>query len=108
MADSEMHVSRSTVVAVVEPFDDEAITDDDLIALALAADADRPIGPEAVPISLCSDATPGLLPEWYMPRPMSAGHGRLRRFLLGGVVVILIVVNGAGLCVTYGFPDIAW
>ena len=43
-----------------------------------------------------------------MPRPMSARHGRLRRFLLGGVVVILIVVNGAGLCVTYGFPEIAW
>jgi hypothetical protein len=92
----------------VEQLDDEEILDDELTALALAADPDRPVDPDAVPIRISSAATSGLLPEWYMPAPMSAGPGRARRLLLGGVVLILVVINGAGLCVTLGIPEIAW
>ncbi len=43
-----------------------------------------------------------------MPVPLSAGAGKARRLLLGGVVLALVVINGAGLCVTYGIPEIAW
>jgi hypothetical protein len=97
-----------TVVAVGSgPDGDEGITDQELTALALAADPDQPVAQDAVAISLGS-ATTGLLPEWYMPAPMSAGGGSTRRWLLAGIVLILVVINGAGLCVTYGFPEIAW
>ena len=106
--DSESGTSGITVVAVKRALDDDGITDDELTALALAADPDQPVGPDAVPIWLSPAATSGLLPEWYMPAPMSAGAGRARRLLLGGVVLILVVINGAGLCVTYGVPEIAW
>jgi hypothetical protein len=97
-----------TVVAVEWLVDGDDITDDELTTLALAADPDQPVAPDAVPISLSTEAPQGLLPEWYMPPPMSAGRGSARRWLLSGIVLILVVINGAGLCVTYGFPEIAW
>jgi hypothetical protein len=27
---------------------------------------------------------------------------------VAGIVAALVIVNGAGLCVTYGWPEIAW
>jgi hypothetical protein len=81
-----------------------ALDDDELTALALAADPDQPLDPDAVPIA----QPQGLLPDWYMPAPMSVGRSSGRRWLLGAIVLALLVVNGAGLCVTYGFPEIAW
>jgi hypothetical protein len=99
---------RGTVGAV-EPLVDDAdgITDDELTALALAADPDQPVEPDAVPIAL-DGAVAGLLPEWYMPAPMSAGGGVARRWLLSAIVLLLVAINGAGVCVTFGFPEIAW
>lgn len=84
------------------------LDDDELTALALAADPDQPIDPDAVPFAFGDDASSGLLPAWYMPSPASAGRGPWRRRVLGAMVLILVVINGAGLCVTYGFPEIAW
>jgi hypothetical protein len=93
----------------VEPgFDIDGVTEDDLVALALAADPDQPLDPEAIPISSAFETPRGLLPDWYMPTPMSVGRGRTRRWILGALALILVVINGAGLCVTYGFPEIAW
>ena len=74
----------------------------------MAADPDQPVDPDAVPISFAGDVPDGLLPAWYMPAPMSAGRRRSRRWVLGGLVAALVVINGAGLCVTYGLPEIAW
>lgn len=88
--------------------DDDRIADDELTALALAADPDQPVDADALPISLSTGAMSGLLPEWYMPAPLSTGRGRARRVVLGGVALILVLINGAGLCVTYGVPEIAW
>lgn len=99
-----MPSSRDTVVAVPVFQVDE----DELTALALAADPDLPIADDAVPISFADDEADGLLPAWYMPAPMSAGRGSSRRWLLGAMVLVLVVINGAGLCVTYGIPEIAW
>jgi hypothetical protein len=87
---------------------DDGFTDDELAALALAADPDQPLDPDAVPLSPVDDSPHGLLPAWYMPAPMSAGRGKARRWVLGAFVLGLLVINGAGLCVTYGFPEIAW
>jgi hypothetical protein len=82
------------------------IGDDELTALALAADPDVPLDDDAVPFGTDDDG--GLLPAWYMPVPMLRGGVRGRRIVVAAIIGALLVVNGAGLCVTYGFPSIAW
>jgi hypothetical protein len=84
------------------------VSDEELTAEALAADPDPPIAEGAVPLRWSTDDEPGLLPEWYMPARAAPVRGRARRWLIGGLVVGLLVINGVGLCVTYGFPEIAW
>lgn len=84
---------------------DEPFTDDELAALALAADPDEPIDEAAVPFG-GSSASP-LLPAWYMPAPQGA-VGRSRRVAGAAIIVSLVLVNAVGLCVTYGLPEIAW
>ncbi len=88
--------------------DDDGIADDELAALAMAADPDQPVDSNAIPIALPTATMSDLLPEWYMPAPMSSGRGRARRMVLAAVAVVLVVINGAGLCVTYGVAEIAW
>ena len=68
----------------------ELVSDEELTALALAADPDAPIEADAVPLAQYLGDHAGLLPDWYMPvpdgpdgkalaHPGGAGHrGRLR------------------------------
>jgi hypothetical protein len=87
---------------LVDPF-----TDDELSALAMAADPDAPIPDDAVPFG--QPAVDGvLLPEWYMPAPGSFRRTRTRVIAVSAIIGSLLLVNGAGLCVTYGWPEIAW
>ena len=85
----------------------DTFTDDELAELALAADPEAPIPDDAVPFGR-SEHDRALLPEWYMPAPSSTRRTRPRVLAVAVIVGSLIVVNGAGLCVTYGFPEIAW
>jgi hypothetical protein len=41
---------------------------------------------------------------------VEVGHTRrgARRRVVGAVVLAMVVSNAVGLCVTYGFPEIAW
>ncbi len=82
------------------------ITDEELEAEALAADPDIPIDADAEPFG--GARAMGLLPEWYMPITGPVRRTRTRRVVVAGIIVSLIAVNGAGLCVTYGLPEIAW
>ena len=82
------------------------ITDEELEAEALAADPDTPIDDGAEPFG--TRAGTGLLPEWYMPAPSAARRTRPLVLVVSVIIASLIVVNGAGLCVTYGLPEIAW
>jgi hypothetical protein len=84
------------------------VSDEELTAEALAAEPDPPIGEGAIPLHWSTDDEQGLLPEWYMPARAAPVRGRARRWMLGGIVVGLLVINGVGLCVTYGVPEIAW
>lgn len=85
----------------------EPFTDEELAELAIAADPDAPIDADAVPFG--QPAVDGaLLPEWYMPVPGSVRRTRSRVVVVSAVIASLIIVNGAGLCVTYGLPEIAW
>ena len=89
-----------------------AFGDDELTALALAADPDAPIPPDAVPFGVATgaDLLPALLPAWYMPAPQLSASTRTPRRVIavGAIVVSLVVLNGVGLCVTYGVSKIAW
>ena len=80
------------------------ITDEELEAEALAADPDAPIDADAEPFGGAN----GLLPDWYMPATGPIRRTRARALAVAGIVLSLAVVNGAGLCVTYGLPEIAW
>jgi hypothetical protein len=80
------------------------ISDEELSALALAADPDVVVPADAVPFAeLTGTAADGPLPEWYMP---AAAGGRLlsgwRRVPPALVVASLLVINASGLCITYG------
>lgn len=85
----------------------EPITDEELTALALAADPDTEVEPHAVPIDLRgSDGSgPGHpLPEWYMPVPMGSPRPlRGWRRAVGLLVVgSFVLITAYGLCSTYG------
>ena len=82
-----------------------SISDDELTALALAADPDAPLADDAEPwvtgdgpAACCRRGT------CRRRRPRRRRH----RAVVALIVGALLVVNGAGLCVTYGFPEIAW
>lgn len=84
----------------------EKLSDEELTALALAADPSAPLDADAVPWYGSRDST-NLLPEWYMPRPIATGRGRGNRFVVISVVTTLLVICAMGLCVTSGFLTLA-
>jgi hypothetical protein len=82
------------------------ISDDELTALALAADPDAPLPDDAVNLWELErgEDGEGLLPEWYMPAPM-AGARRLRgwrRRVAILLIVVFVLIDAYGLCSTYG------
>jgi hypothetical protein len=83
------------------------VPDEALAALALAADPDPHIDADAVPFD-SNEGGGALLPEWYMPMPRRVDRRPSRVFAVAGIIIALLIVNGAGLCVTYGLPEIAW
>jgi hypothetical protein len=81
--------------------------DDELAALALAAEPDTPVPADAVDLWTLMGTETGpdrLLPGWYMPAPM--GRTRLltgwRRRLALLVVAAFLLITAYGLCNTYG------
>ena len=83
------------------------VSDEELAEEALAADPDTPVPLDATPFG-SDDAGPDLLPSWYAPAPRGYRRTPGRRLAVVGVIAALLIVNGAGLCVTYGWPEIAW
>jgi hypothetical protein len=82
----------------------DSLTDEELTALALAADPDAPLDDDAVSFwDVTGTKADGPLPDWYMP---AASGGRLlagwRRLPPVAIVASLLVINGCGLCITYG------
>ena len=81
----------------------DEIGDDELTALALAADPETAVTDNAVPLT--GPAAVSLLPDWYMPAPMGGGpllRGWRRR--VGQLIVAsFLLINAYGLCSTYGW-----
>ena len=79
------------------------VSDEELSALALAADPDVQVPADAVPFGeLTGTATSGPLPAWYMPAAVGARLTGWRRVPPAVVVASLLVINASGLCITYG------
>lgn len=83
------------------------ISDEELTSLALAADPNVPVDPNAIAWNWGSELGQNLLPEWYMPRPMASRRGRGTRMTVVTVVISLVVICAFGLCVTSGFLQLA-
>ncbi|MGH9025426.1 MAG: hypothetical protein ACRDWD_04820 [Acidimicrobiia bacterium] len=84
------------------------IDDDELSALALAADPDTPVAEDAVCLwELTGTDAKSLLPEWYMPTAVGGGrllHGWRRRIVFL-VIAAFLTITAYGLCNTYGQLD---
>jgi hypothetical protein len=78
------------------------ITDEELTALALSADPDQPLDPDAVPIGVYLANAVGPLPEWYMAPVMARHSGRRQRAVILAVVGSFVLIEAFGLCSTYG------
>jgi hypothetical protein len=84
---------------------DPEISDAELTALALAADPEREIEPDAAPLDEVLGTTrTDLLPAWYMASPMlRAGVLRgWRRNVIWVVIAAFLTITAYGLCNTYG------
>lgn len=81
------------------------ISDEELTALALAADPDQPLAPDAVPLAEYLADSFGPLPEWYMAPVMARHSGRRRQAVILSVIGAFLLIEAFGLCSTYGqFP----
>ena len=80
----------------------DSFSDEELTALALAADPDQPVDDGAVPIDLYPPGTYGLLPCWYMPPVTARGGRRWRVPVVFLLVAAFLLIDAFGLCITYG------
>jgi hypothetical protein len=84
----------------------EAVTGPELEAMALAADPTQPLPDDAVPYDRFIGSAPSLLPDWYMGPATRAHASSWRRPVVLAVVLAFLIIDGAGLCSTYGL--ITW
>jgi hypothetical protein len=78
------------------------LTDEELTALALAADPDQPLDANAVPLAVYLAQVAAPLPEWYMAPVMARHSGRPRKAVILSVVGSFLLIEAFGLCSTYG------
>lgn len=79
-----------------------ALSDEELTALALAADPEEPLGPDAVPLSVYLAQLPGLLPSWYMAPATARCGSRWRTPVIVAIIAAFVLIEAWGLCSTYG------
>jgi hypothetical protein len=86
---------------------EEHLSEAELTSLALAADPDAPMSDDAVPLSMHLAQFAGALPQWYMP-PAMADHGSKWRVpVVGTIIAAFMLIEGLGLCNTYGILNFA-
>ena len=78
------------------------LSDDELTALALAADPDAPIPEDAVPVGVHLARRGPSLPLWYMAPAVSRGGHRWKAPFVIAVVAAFLLIDAMGLCNTYG------
>lgn len=83
-----------------------SVSDAELTALALAADASVPLSKDATAWRGEAQGAGGL-PAWYMPRPSARSIHGVARIAIVAVVVGFLVIDAFGLCITSGFLSLA-
>ncbi len=78
------------------------LTEAELTELALAADPSGVVADDAVPLSVFLGQGAGLLPDWYMPSPMSRHSPRWRLPVVLVVIAAFLTIEAFGLCSTFG------
>ena len=76
-------------------------TDEELTELALAADPDAPLDPDAVPLAWYPEPDVSALPLAYMP-PAMGRVGGWRVPIAIVIVLAFLAIDAVGLCITYG------
>jgi hypothetical protein len=87
--------------------DEPGFSEEELTALALAADPEAPLSEDAVPFALFLGQLPLVLPQWYMPPAISSRSTRLRTALVIAIVLAFVMIDAWGLCSTYGSVTLA-
>jgi hypothetical protein len=87
----------------VSPVDETTFSDEELTALALAAEPITTLAEDAVPWGGGDLRTPSLLPNWYMPSPSYHLRGRRTQAIVITLIVGFLVIDAFGLCITSGF-----
>lgn len=87
----------------VNPESSAPFTDEELSALALAAEPIISLPDDAVAWGGGDSRTPSLLPNWYMPAPSYHIRGRWTRTIVITLIVGFLVIDAFGLCITSGF-----
>jgi hypothetical protein len=84
------------------PTEDEhdAVPDEELERLALAASPEVELGDDAVAWSPAGRDP--LIADWYMPAPIATRHDLKTRLVVGATIASIVAINATGLCVTYG------
>jgi hypothetical protein len=85
-----------TTPAPIAADDFDVVNDDELAALALSADPDAPLPPDAVSLwDLDARDDSSLLPDWYMPAPMGGRRrlGRWQRRVAWLVVATFVLID---------------
>ena len=80
----------------------DELSDDELTALALAADPDQPLDADAVPMDVGGSGGISFLPGWYMPPVLRSGNKRWHRWAVIAVILAFLAIDAFGLCSTYG------
>jgi hypothetical protein len=87
-----------------------AFSDDELAALALAADPHGGLEPDAIPVGeylgRMADEGPsaGLLPAWYMAPVAASRLRRAPQLIALFLIATFVMIEAFGLCSTYGAP----
>jgi hypothetical protein len=89
-----------TAFVVDDGWDTTPFTDDELTALALAADPDAPLSDDAVEVLPLNGTS--ALPGWYMPAAAIRLSARWQRPLIYAVIAAFLIIDAFGLCSTYG------
>ena len=91
----------------VIPVDETPFSDEELTALALAAEPITALADDAVAWGGGDLRSPSLLPNWYMPSPSYQLRGRWTRAIVITLIVGFLVIDAFGLCITSGFLSYA-
>lgn len=82
------------------------ISERELAEEALAALSSDPFASDAVPFDDGRAHRNELLPAWYMPSLATASATRFQKVAAVACIGALLSVTGAGLCTTYGIPEL--